>query len=207
MALRPPEVLAARLEDARLEQVLFNSPSGDTDAGERGLAAQPGRQDEFRRGIGVALEYAEALGCWKVHVMAGVLGPHVDPSRAHAVYLGNLRAALDAARVSGVTLLVEPINAYDMSGYFLGTLAQAQAVVDELADDGLALQLDWYHAVRTEPDVVAPPAVTCRPQLTRNWPKCWAGTSPTLAPSTTRRCSRWSTSWGSPAGSVASTTP
>ncbi len=103
----------------------------------------------------MALEYAEALGCWKVHVMAGVLRPHVDPSRAHDVYLGNLRAALDAARGSGVTLLLEPLNGYDMPGYFLSTLAQGQAVVDELADDGLALQLDWYHAARTERDVVA----------------------------------------------------
>lgn len=151
----PAAELAARLEDAGLEQVLFNSPSGDTDAGERGLAALPGREDEFRRGVDVALEYAQALGCPRVHVMAGIAGPDVDPDAARERYLGNLRAALDAARGSGVTLLIEPINAHDMPGYFLRTLAQAQAVVDELADDGLRLQLDWYHAVRTEQDVVA----------------------------------------------------
>ena len=87
--------------------------------------------------------------------MAGILGPEVDRSQAADTYLANLRAALDTARGSGVTLLVEPINGYDMPGYFLRTLDQAQAVVDDLGDPGLAIQLDWYHAVRTEPDVVA----------------------------------------------------
>ncbi len=151
----PAEVLAGRLADAGLEQVLFNSPSGDTDGGERGLAAVAGREDEFRRGIETALEYAAVLGCPRVHVMAGVLGPEVDRERAHDTYRSNLRAALDTARGSGVVLLVEPINGYDMPGYFLRTLDQAQELVDELGDPGLAIQLDWYHAVRTEPDVVA----------------------------------------------------
>lgn len=151
----PAPVLAAHLEDAGLEQVLFNSPSGDTDAGERGLAAVAGREEEFRRGVETALEYAQALRCRRVHLMAGILDADADRERARDTYLANLRAALDTARGSGVTLLIEPINAYDMPGYFLRTLDQAQAVVDELADPGLAIQLDWYHAVRTEPDVVA----------------------------------------------------
>lgn len=151
----PAATLAARLEDAGLEQVLFNSPSGDTHAGERGLAALPGREDEFQRGVHTSLEYAQVLRCPRVHVMAGILGPDADPYQARDTYLANLSAALDTARGSGVTLLVEPINAYDMPGYFLGNLAQAQDVVDDLADPGLAIQLDWYHAVRTEPDVVA----------------------------------------------------
>jgi len=151
----PADVLAGRLADAGLEQVLFNSPSGDTDAGERGLGALPGREAEFRGGIATALEYAQVLRCPRVHVMAGILPPDLDRDRAHETYLDNLRAALDTARGSGVTLLLEPINAYDLPGYFLRTLAQAQDVVDQLAEPDLAIQLDWYHAVRTEPDVVA----------------------------------------------------
>lgn len=151
----PTDVLAAHLSAAGLEQALFNSPSGDTDAGERGLAALTGREEEFRRGIDTALAYAQALHCPRVHVMAGILGRDQDREQARDTYLANLRTALDAARGSGVTLLLEPINAYDMPGYFLRTLPQAQAVIDELDDAGLAIQLDWYHAVRTEPDVVA----------------------------------------------------
>ena len=155
----PPDVLAGRLADAGLEQVLCNCLSGDTDAGERGLGALPGREAEVRGGIATALEYAQALRCPRVHVMAGILPPDLDRDRAQETYLDNLRAALDTARGSGVTLLLEPINAYDLPGYFLRMLAQAQAVVDQLAEPGLAIQLDWYHAVRTEPDVVA---ATCR---------------------------------------------
>lgn len=151
----PSAVLARRLDDTGLEQVLFNSPPGDREAGERGLAAVPGREHEFHRGIETALEYAQELRCPRIHVMAGILGADVEPARARDTYRANLRAALDTARGSGVTLLIEPINGHDMPGYFLRTLAQGQQVVDELADPGLALQLDWYHAVRTEQDVVA----------------------------------------------------
>jgi len=151
----PAEALVGRLEDAGLSQVLFNSPSGDTDTGERGLAALPGREDEFRRGVDTALAYAAALRCPRVHLMAGIPGADVERARAEDVYRENLRCALDTAQGTGVTLLLEPINAYDMPGYFLRTLAQAQSVVDELADPGLALQLDWYHTARTEADVVA----------------------------------------------------
>ena len=52
------EDIAARLQAHGLQQVLFNAPPGDWDGGERGLASLPGREDEFRRGIATALEYA-----------------------------------------------------------------------------------------------------------------------------------------------------
>ena len=66
--------LRARLTDAGLHQVLFNAPPGDWAGGERGLASLPGRQQEFRDGIARALDYAVALDCPLVHVMAGI--PH-----------------------------------------------------------------------------------------------------------------------------------
>ena len=40
-------------------------PPGNSDAGERGLASLPGREDEFRRGVATALEYAGVLGWLK----------------------------------------------------------------------------------------------------------------------------------------------
>src|SRR4051794_41623326 len=65
--------LAQRLADHGLQQILFNAPPGNWDAGERGLACLPGRGEEFRAGIRQALDYAEALDCPRVHVMAGLV--------------------------------------------------------------------------------------------------------------------------------------
>ena len=58
----PAEELKQALAAHRLEQALFNLPPGDWDAGERGLAALPGREAEFGDALGQALGYAEALG-------------------------------------------------------------------------------------------------------------------------------------------------
>ena len=53
--------LKQRLSDNGLQQVLFNAPPGDWDAGERGLACLPGRENEFQTGFLKALTYADVL--------------------------------------------------------------------------------------------------------------------------------------------------
>ena len=68
-----PAELAARLKANGLQQVLFNGPPGNWDAGEKGLACLPGREAEFIDGIGRALTYAQALACPRIHVMAGLV--------------------------------------------------------------------------------------------------------------------------------------
>jgi hydroxypyruvate isomerase len=68
----PAEAIRERLETYKLTQVLFNVPSGDWAGGERGIGALPGRSDEFRRGVGEALRYAEVLDCRMVNCLAGV---------------------------------------------------------------------------------------------------------------------------------------
>src|SRR4051812_2440372 len=68
-------VLADHLKANGLQQVLFNGPPGDWERGDRGMAALPGREAEFRRGLGQVLAYAETLGCPRIHVMAGIPAP------------------------------------------------------------------------------------------------------------------------------------
>jgi hydroxypyruvate isomerase len=60
--------------------VLFNGPPGDWDGGERGTASLPGRDAEFRDGIAKAIDYAVALDCPRIHVMAGLV-PQQLPQR------------------------------------------------------------------------------------------------------------------------------
>ncbi len=139
-----------RLRENGLEQVLFNLPPGDWDAGERGLAALPGREADFRDSVALALDYARALGCRRLHAMAGVIPEGVEHRQCEAVYLRNLRyAAGEAARLD-CTIVIEPINRVDMPGYFLSRQADARRHLEAVGADNLRLQFDVYHCQMTE---------------------------------------------------------
>lgn len=146
-------VLAARLQENGLQQVLFNAPPGDLAAGERGLACLPGREAQFRDGIARALDYAVALQCPRVHVMAGVLPAGADRTPHHAAYLRNLAWAAQRAADVGVTLLIEPINRRDMPGYFLNRQDHAHDLVAEVGATNVQVQMDLYHCQIVEGDV------------------------------------------------------
>jgi hydroxypyruvate isomerase len=145
----PKEELRARLEAHGLEQVLFNAGQGDWDKGERGIGGLPGRETEFRRAIETALDYAAALGCPRLHVMAGLVPAGTDPRHCREVFVENLRWALGLAAPAGVTLLLEPLNPIDVPGYLIGSPAAARSLIDEIASPHLKLQYDVYHAQMT----------------------------------------------------------
>ena len=109
----PAQQLTAWLQTHGLAQALFNAPPGNWAAGERGLASLPGRETEFRAAMHAALDYAQALNCRRVHVMAGL-----QPG-SRSTFVSNLAWAAALAQPAGVELLIEPINARDMPGYFL----------------------------------------------------------------------------------------
>jgi hydroxypyruvate isomerase len=142
----PPGQLAERLLANGLSQALFNLPPGGPEAGERGLAAVPGREAEFRDGLHRALDYAEALRCEQVHAMAGIVADEGRRAAAHECFVENLKWAAAVAAERAVRVLIEPINTRrDMPGYFLSTTAQARRVIEEVGSDNLFLQCDLYH--------------------------------------------------------------
>ncbi|GAA3370252.1 hydroxypyruvate isomerase family protein [Streptomyces antimycoticus] len=145
--------LRRRLDDHGLRQVLFNAPPGAWESGERGLAALPGREAEVRSGVERALEYAAELGCPRVHLMAGLVGPAQDPAEHRDTYLANLAWAAERAAAAGVDILIEPINGRDMPGYFLSRQAEAHTVVREVGAPNLKVQLDLYHCQIVEGDL------------------------------------------------------
>ncbi len=144
------EDLAARLRDHGLTQVLHNLPAGDWAAGERGIACHPDRRDEFRAGVERAITYANALDCRQLNCLVGKQPSVVTHEEAHATLVSNLRYAADALAAEGIRLLIEPINAYDIPGFFLTRTEQAIALIDEVGSANLFLQYDIYHAQRTE---------------------------------------------------------
>ena len=158
----PAEELVARLKAHGLRQVLFNAPPAGTDAasidaawaaGLRGTASLPGREDEFRAGVQLALRYAAALDCPRIHCMAGLLDEGADREVARAVYVSNLRwAAAEAAR-EGRDILIEPINPRDIPRFFLKRQDEAHAIVQEVGAPNLKVQFDLYHCQIVEGDV------------------------------------------------------
>ncbi|MBV9783845.1 MAG: hydroxypyruvate isomerase family protein [Acidisphaera sp.] len=149
----PAGDIKARLDACGLEQVLFNAPPGNWAGGERGLACLPGRTTEFRDSIRRALDYAAALGCRMVHVMAGIAPAGISPVTLGSLYAANLAWAGEQASAAGVRLVIEPINHRDMPGFFLNTMAQGAAVVEAIGVDRLGLQFDIYHCQVTEGDI------------------------------------------------------
>ncbi|MFI5410241.1 2-oxo-tetronate isomerase [Kaistia sp. UC242_56] len=147
-----PEDVAARLKAAGLEQALFNLPPGDWAAGERGIAALPGRQDEFRASVAKALDYALATGVRRLHMMSG-LAPS-GSSEAGALYRDAVRFACATMAPHGIDLVLEPINRRDMPGYFLNDFGMAAGIIEELGLPNLKLQYDIYHRQILHGDVI-----------------------------------------------------
>lgn len=148
-------VLAQALRDNGLQQVLHNLPAGDWDAGERGIACHPDRVAEFREGVDRAIEYAKALGCPQLNCLAGKLPAGLSRENAQATLVTNLRFAADKLKAAGIKLLIEPINSFDIPGFFLNRTDQAQGLIDAVGSDNLYIQYDIYHAQRMEGELAA----------------------------------------------------
>lgn len=150
----PAPEIARRLKDAGLTLVLFNAPPGNWARGERGCAAIPGRGQEFRDGIARALDYAAALECPRLHVMAGLVPPGAAHDAMTATYGANLAWAAEQANKLGVKPVIEPINHRDIPGFFLNTTDQAAAVIQAVGPEKIGMQFDLYHCQITEGDIV-----------------------------------------------------
>lgn len=147
--------IAARLDASRLKLVLHNLPAGDWAAGERGLACHPGRSAEFQDGVGQAIAYARALGVDQLNCLAGIVPPGVAPDAARATLVENLRFAAGQLKDEGIALLIEPINTFDIPGFFLHGTRQALDIIAETGSDNLFLQYDIYHMQRMEGELAA----------------------------------------------------
>jgi hydroxypyruvate isomerase len=144
-----------RLDEHRLTLVLHNLPAGDWNAGERGIACHPDRVDEFRQGVTRAIEYAKALGVSQLNCLAGKAPPGVDEASLHRTFVANLRHAAAELDQAGMRLLIEPINTFDIPGFYLTRTAQALAILDEVGADNAFVQYDLYHAQRMEGELAA----------------------------------------------------
>jgi hydroxypyruvate isomerase len=141
----PAEELAARARSARLEVVLHNMPRGDPERGEHGTACLPGREQRFRDDLERAIGYARAVGCRRLHCMAGIAPADNGREKSHATYVANLKFAAARLGREGMQLMIEPLSSRTVAGCFLTGSAQAVQVLDEVAADNAFLQYDLFH--------------------------------------------------------------
>ncbi len=149
------EDIRRRLDANGLALVLHNLPAGDWDAGERGIACHPDRVDEFNAGVVRAIDYAQTLGVPQLNCLAGKAPAGVADALLHRTFIANLRHAAAALRTAGLRLLVEPINSFDIPGFYLNRTAQALAILAEVGAGNLFIQYDIYHAQRMEGELAA----------------------------------------------------
>ncbi|MBT8546734.1 hydroxypyruvate isomerase [Polynucleobacter paneuropaeus] len=146
----PAEDIKAKLDQYHLKLVLHNLPAGNWDGGERGIACLPDRVEEFKTGVAEAIRYAGILGVGQLNCLAGKVPAGVDHKLLHQTFVNNLRFAAAELKKNHLKLLVEPINEYDIPGFYLCSTQQAISILDEVGADNLFLQYDIYHAQRME---------------------------------------------------------
>lgn len=137
------------LDRNKLDLVLFNLPAGDWAAGDRGIAAQPDRREEFGSGILEAVKYALALNPSRINCLAGKAG---DEPESDAVLIANVSFAAEALKAITVQLVIEPVNDKDVPDFAVPTTRAALELIAEVESTNIGLQYDVYHSVRMGED-------------------------------------------------------
>ena len=145
----PAETVRQALTETGLPMLGLNTTRGRVETGDNGLAALPGREDEARRAIDQAIDYAAVIGAQNIHVMAG----KSSGEGARAIFIANLRYACERAGKVGATILIEPLNHRDAPGYFLQTTDQALDIISAVGAQNIKLMFDCYHVQIMEGDL------------------------------------------------------
>lgn len=140
-----PTDIAAAARGAGVQVVLHNMPPGDPKLNERGTTCLTGREVRFREDLDRAIEYARAVGCTSLHLMAGVVPAGAERAALHATYIANLKYAAKRLRSEGMRLLIEPLSERTVANCFLRSSAQAAQVLEEVAADNALIQYDLFH--------------------------------------------------------------
>lgn len=140
----PLDELQSSKNASGLQHVLINSYPGELSKGQLGFAAIPGCENEFFSSIELTLRYARALGCKKVHVMAGVVnkGNHADCEK---VYVKNLTKAAEMFEKENIIGVIEPLCKEVKPNYFLDSYAQGKKYIDQVNRKNIRLLLDVFH--------------------------------------------------------------
>ena len=143
------------VNEADLEVALFNFDAGDMPNGDRGLVSDPGRQEQFRENVPVALELARSLSCGRLNILVGQELAGMTRDEQLALARENVRLAADAAAEYGIGVVVEAVNTFENGPYLLYATEQAVEFVRDVSRENVRIQHDFYHMQRMEGNLVA----------------------------------------------------
>ena len=150
-----PEQIKEQLTKHQLSLALYNLPAGDWDGGDRGIACDPTRVEEFRTSVATAIRYAKVLGTPQLNCLCGKRPAGVSDADLRRTTVENLRYAAAQLHAAGLRLLIEPINPFDIPGFYLNRTDEALSLIDEVGAPNLFVQYDIYHAQRVEGEIAA----------------------------------------------------
>jgi hydroxypyruvate isomerase len=129
------------VEDAGVQLVGLNFCAGDMPAGDRGLVSWPGREQEFRDSVAVAVGIGGRLG---TGIFNALYGNRIEGATGQDdLAAENLAHAAKEAERIGATVVLEPLSGAER--YPLRTAADAVAVLDRVGAPNLGLLADLYH--------------------------------------------------------------
>ncbi|MDB5798488.1 MAG: hypothetical protein JWP36_2390 [Paucimonas sp.] len=140
----PAAKVAQLLADNGLTMVQMVSPF-DWDKGERGIAALPGRQEEFRKSLRFAVEYGLQIGRPMIHVMPGNIDAGMNREECMAIFVENMAWAADLAKAEGTTLTLEPCCAFSVPHLLYHRVGEAASVIKTLNRDNVRICFDTFH--------------------------------------------------------------
>jgi hydroxypyruvate isomerase len=150
----PAQAVREGLERHGLKLVLFNMGLGDWAGGDRGIAADPARVEEFRASLEQAAHYARVTGCKQLHIMPGKIPPDADRAAWTDAFVANAGLSADAVADDGIDVMFEPINTkVDIPGYFYDTTKTAVELIEAVGRPNVKLQYDAYHMQIMEGDL------------------------------------------------------
>ena len=148
------EDLKAKTVELGIPMTLINLPAGDWAGGDRGIACDPARVAEFKAGIPLAIKYSKGLHVDHVNCLAGIPPAGISQEVARATLIANLTWAAEELKKESIKLLIEPINTFDIPGFFLNHSEQAVQMIMEVTSTNLYLQYDAYHMHRMGEDIL-----------------------------------------------------
>jgi hydroxypyruvate isomerase len=144
--------IGLQLEENNLKIALFNLPAGNWSGGERGIATDPARKDEFRDGVAKAILAAKKFGVSRINCLVGKGVPGHTDGAIWETIKENVCYAADCLKDYNINLMIEPINRYDMPDFYLNRTEQVFKLLSEIKRTNVFLQYDIYHAEREQED-------------------------------------------------------